>query len=333
MIFFERNFSLTALNTFGIEATAPFFGRYSSVGELVTLLDRAESEGLDVRLLGGGSNTIFLASFAGAVLQSTDTTIERHGHTVVAGAGVVWDDLVAWSVAQGLQGLENLSAIPGSVGASPVQNIGAYGLEAGDAIEWVEFFNPQNQQTERIAGADCAFGYRESIFKKELKGCVVLRVAYRLNAVPIAGDYSLDYGDLRCRVEASGAPTPTSVRAAVAAIRTEKLPDPAVLGNAGSFFKNPVVSVAQFEALKQQYPDIASYPVADGVKVPAGWLIDRAGWKGRREGRVGVHERQALVLVNHGGATGEEILNFAAQIEADVRQKYGIALEKEVTVV
>lgn len=331
MIFFQRNFSLTDLNTFGFESTAPFFGRYSSTDELVELLNKAQGEGLEVRLLGGGSNTIFLPSFAGAVLQSTDTAIKRQGNLVVASAGVVWDDLVAWSVAQGLQGLENLSAIPGSVGASPVQNVGAYGLEAGDRIEWVEFFNRSTQKTEQIAGADCAFGYRESIFKKELKGHVVLRVAYRLNDTKT--DYLLDYGDLKGRVAASGSVTPATIRAAVVAIRAEKLPDPKVLGNAGSFFKNPVVSLAQFEALQAKNPDISSYPATGGIKVPAGWLIDRAGWKGRREGKVGVHERQALVLVNYGGATGVEILDFAAQIEADVLDKYGIALEKEVTIV
>ena len=329
MIFLSRNHSLTALNTFGIEAKASVFGRYASPDELNELMDQLDNP----YVLGGGSNTIFTSSFARSVVQSTDRRIERCGDLVVASAGAVWDDVVAWAVERGLQGLENLSAVPGSVGASPVQNIGAYGLEAGDRIEWVEFFDPKTRKVETIAGADCAFGYRESIFKKELNGCIVLRVAYRVNAAPRTTDFLLDYGDLKACVEASGALTPASVRAAVSAIRAEKLPDPKVLGNAGSFFKNPVISKAQYEELLKKHPDMPHYSVAEGVKVPAGWLIDRAGWKGCREGAVGVHERQALVVVNHGGATGDEILAFSARIEADVEAKYGIALEKEVTAV
>ncbi|MEG0725137.1 MAG: UDP-N-acetylmuramate dehydrogenase [Mucinivorans sp.] len=334
MIFFKENFPLTALNTFGIAATAHYFCQAATLGELNQALTQCRAQGTPWHVMGGGSNTIFTGNFQGAIIQLTNQYIELMANNiVVADAGVVWDDLVEWSVAHDLQGLENLSAIPGFVGASPVQNIGAYGLEAGDKIEWVEYVDPSTGGVNKIAGSDCDFGYRHSIFKDSLSHCIVLRVAYRLKHEAEVSDFRLDYGDLRREVEMMGGVKAANVRAAVVKIRGEKLPDPRILGNAGSFFKNPIVSPEKFAALQSIYPNIPSYKATGGIKIPAGWLIDKAGLKGYREGTVGVHEKQALVIVNHGGATAADILNFAAKIENNVKQKYGITIDKEVTIV
>lgn len=334
MTFLNKNFPLLHLNTFGIKAFAPYFAEVSSYEQLKQALTEIREMKLDFTVLGGGSNTIFTGQFQGAIIKLINTKIEQTDQDiVVADAGVVWDDLVGWCVDRGLQGLENLSAIPGSVGASPVQNIGAYGVEAGDRVEWVEYLDPTTLSVELIDGTHCQFGYRHSIFKARLKGSIVLRVAYKLTPNPMASDFKLDYGDLRAEVGLLGSICAANVRAAVSKIRGEKLPDPAIMGNAGSFFKNPVVSPAKFRELESQYPSIPSYDTQAGVKIPAGWLIDKAGWKGMRQGSVGVHDKQALVIVNHGGATAKDILDFAEAIEASILDKYGIELEKEVTVV
>lgn len=325
MIFSQNDYPLTSLNTFGIKAEARHYVKTDNASDLARVVGESEN----FVMLGGGSNIIFTGRSEATIIQYVASKIELQGELVVVDAGVEWDSLVAWCTDRNINGLENLSLIPGTVGASPVQNIGAYGIEAGDRIEWVEYLDPKTGAVDKIAGRDCRFGYRESIFKHEKRGSVVLRVAYGLGR----GDFRLDYGDLRAEVEKLGGATADNIRAAVIKIRREKLPDPRVLGNAGSFFKNPVINLFDFEQLKKQHPDIPSYAAEGGIKVPAGWLIDRAGWKGRRQGAVGVHEKQALVLVNYGGATADDVLNFAAQIEASIAEKYGIALEKEVTVI
>ncbi|MEF9950755.1 MAG: UDP-N-acetylmuramate dehydrogenase [Mucinivorans sp.] len=334
MTFFQENFSLTSLNTFGIAAKASYFWQTETLEELLAALDQCRAKGVKWHILGGGSNTIFMPSFAGAVIHLSGHRIElQEKSLVVCQAGMVWDQLVEWSVAHGLAGLENLSAIPGTVGASGVQNIGAYGVEAADKIVWIEYLDPTLNTVHKIDAKDCDFAYRHSIFKDKLSHCIVLRVAYGLKSDAVPADFDLDYGALRAEVEKLGALTSANVRQAVMAIRAQKLPDPKVMGNAGSFFKNPVVDSAQFEALIQKFPSIAYYKVEGGVKIPAGWLIDKAGLKGVRSGAVGTHSQQALVIVNHGGATADEILAFAKEIEHQVFDKFGITLEKEVTIV
>lgn len=333
VIFLQENYPLDSLNSFGFKVTARHYARFADVSALQDIIDECADNGLPYHILGGGSNTIFTGNFNGAVLQASSCKVNLAEPTlVVADAGVEWDYFVAWCVEHDLQGLENLSHIPGTVGASPVQNIGAYGIEAADRVEWVEYFDPSTRQLKTIHAKDCQFAYRHSIFKTELSDAVVLRVAYRLCPADRA-DYRIDYGDLGRELQAMSGVSALNIRNAVIKIRSEKLPDPRHLGNAGSFFKNPVVSFAQFAELQKTYPDIAFYALDSGVKIPAGWLIDRAGFKGYRQSRVGVHEKQALVLVNYGGATAEEILNLASVIENAVYEKYGIAIQKEVTIV
>ena len=248
------------------------------------------------------------------------------------GAGVEWDDLVAWAVERNLWGIENLSLIPGKVGAAPVQNIGAYGAEAKDVIRSVRFYDVEADCMRTLTREECAFGYRESIFKQSLKGRTVIteiEIELAKKAAPRLG-----YGDVEREVERLGGATLRNIREAICSIRRSKLPDTAVLGNAGSFFKNPVVARAVAEGLLAQYPEMPHYATADPeqVKLAAGWLIDRAGLKGYCEGRVGVHERQALVLVNHGGATGGEVIALARKVQETVKQKFGIEIDTEVNI-
>ena len=277
-------------------------------------------------VLGGGNNILFTRDYEGVLLCPVAqgiTPLSEEGATVRVRveAGVEWDTLVAWAVERGLWGLENLSLIPGKAGAAPVQNIGAYGCEAKDAIESVEMFCVETRNMLVMDAAHCGFGYRESVFKHAL----------RLSRTP---QPRLGYGDLQREVEALGGPTLEHIREAVCAIRRSKLPDPAVTGNAGSFFKNPVVEAPVAERLRESYPDMPLYPAAAPakVKLAAGWLIDRTGLKGYREGRVGVHDRQALVLVNLGGATGSEVLAFARKVQAKVHEKFGVAIDTEVNI-
>lgn len=334
---FTDNFALRGRNTFGLDATAPYWAEFRTAGELRDIILACRERSLPWYVLGGGSNIILTGNFPGVVIHpaADGITLPEPG-LVRAEAAVVWDDLVAWTVECGLGGLENLSLIPGHAGAAPVQNIGAYGAEAKDTIETVEYFDTETLETVRIKGAECAFGYRESIFKGPLKGrAIVIAVEFRLT--PEADGeytYNIGYGDLYDRVMELGGPTLRNIRQAVIAIREAKLPDPAVTGNAGSFFKNPVIPAAQAEELRRQHPDMPGYPCNGGaeVKVPAAWLIDRAGWKGFRSGTVGVHSRQALVLINLGGATAQEILTLARRIICDVERKFGITLTMEVNV-
>lgn len=334
---FTDNFALRGRNTFGLDATAPYWAEFHTAGELRDIILACRERSLPWYVLGGGSNIILTGNFPGVVIHpaADGITLPEPG-LVRAEAAVVWDDLVAWTVERGLGGLENLSLIPGHAGAAPVQNIGAYGAEAKDTIETVEYFDTETLETVRIKGAECAFGYRESIFKGPLKGrAIVIAVEFRLT--PEADGeytYNIGYGDLHDRVMELGGPTLRNIRQAVIAIREAKLPDPAVTGNAGSFFKNPVIPAAQAEELRRQHPEMPGYPCNGDteVKVPAAWLIDRAGWKGFRSGTVGVHSRQALVLINLGGATAQEILTLARRIICDVERKFGITLTMEVNV-
>ena len=330
-----RDKALEALNTFGVPAFARYYAVFADRRQLDELFSMPETEGLPWYVLGGGSNVLFTGDYEGLMLQPVGKrmeAVEESGETVSvrAEAGVVWDDFVRFCVERGYGGVENLSGIPGSVGAAPVQNVGAYGAEAKDVIREVEIYLPQERTVRMLRREECAFGYRDSVFKRELKGrAIVLSVTFELSRMPV---FRLGYGDLVQEVERLGGASPENVRRAVISIRNAKLPDPAVLGNSGSFFKNPVVAPEAAERLKARYPEMPSYPAPGGGKLAAGWLIDRAGWKGRREGRVGVHDRQALVLVNHGGAAGSEVLELARRIVADVAEKFGVELELEVNV-
>ena len=317
-----------------MDVRAALFFEYDTEDELRTILKSDDFTRYERYIhIGSGSNLLFGTDYDGIVMHSAMRTLEviadADDHVLIrVGSGYVWDNLVAHCVKQGWSGIENLSAIPGEVGASAVQNIGAYGVEVKDVIVRVEAMALDGTM-HTFTNEECRYGYRDSIFKRELRGeYIITHVVYRLEKTP---SYRLDYGDLRIRVEATGEPTLQAVRDAVTAIRDSKLPDPKVLGNAGSFFTNPVVPRLQYEALKEQYPNIPSYPInEDRVKVPAGWLIDSAGWKGRSLGRAAVHDRQALVLVNLGGATGQEVMTLAERICEDIYNKYGIRITPEV---
>ncbi|MDE5707753.1 MAG: UDP-N-acetylmuramate dehydrogenase [Alistipes sp.] len=288
-------------------------------------------------VLGGGNNILFTQDYPSTLLHCTARgirTVERTDDhaTVEADAGTEWDDLVDWSVRHGLWGLENLSLIPGTVGAAPVQNIGAYGCEAKDAIVQVEMFCPETGNVLILDREHCGFGYRDSIFKRSLQGrAIITSVRFRLGTAPAP---RLDYGDVASEVARRGEPTLHNIREAICAIRRTKLPDPAQTGNAGSFFKNPVVPRSTAERLLEQHPDMPHYPTADPdrIKLAAGWLIDRTGLKGWSLGRVGIHPRQALVVVNLGGAGGGEILAFAGTIRQRVLERFGVEIEPEVNI-
>ena len=326
----EQNFSLLPFNTFGIDVRAAAFVEYESVDELQTLLPLAG----DHLHIGRGSNLLFTGDYAGRVLHSailgTEIVAEEGTDVLVrVGGGVLWDDFVQWALSRGLSGVENLSLIPGEVGAAAVQNIGAYGAEVADVVERVEAVELSTGKLRSFAREDCGYAYRHSIFKGALRGTLAItHVSFRLSRVFVP---RLGYGALAQAV--GPAPTAAEVRDAVVRIRRAKLPDPAVQGNAGSFFMNPVVSETAFARLQARWPGVPHYRGEGGVKVPAGWLIEQCGWKGRALGRAGVSERQALVLVNLGGATGRDIVRLAEAVIADVRDMFGITLQPEVNIV
>ena len=326
--------SLRTRNSFGVDQQAARLVEFETPEDLRTRFAAGIPEKWTV--LAGGNNILFTRDYDGVLLTPVArgiTLLSDDGDEVRvrADAGVEWDDLVEWAVGRGLWGIENLSLIPGKAGAAPVQNIGAYGCEAKDAIRRVEMYCVETGAMLTLDAAHCGFGYRESVFKHDLKGRAII------TAVEIALTHTprprLGYGDVEREVEARGGATLRNIREAICAIRRAKLPDPAVLGNAGSFFKNPVVGAAAAERLLAEYPDMPHYPAPEGrVKLAAGWLIDRAGMKGSRKGAVGVHERQALVLVNHGGATGGEVIAFAHEVQERVREKFGIEIDTEVNI-
>lgn len=324
-------------NTLAIDVRCRRLAEFETTEDLYALFsDKSVAKG-SWYVLAGGSNILFTGDYDGTLLHSVNTHIEIVSETpsfvrVRAGAGADWDSFVEWCVERGLWGAENLSLIPGLVGASPVQNIGAYGCEAKDIIESVEMFSAESLSTVTLAREHCAFGYRDSVFKHSLKGRVVITaVNFILGKLPAP---NTGYGDLRDKVESLGGPTLENIRNAVIAIRRAKLPDPAELPNAGSFFKNPVVDADLAAALKERYPSMPLYPSgrSTDAKLAAGWLIEQSGWKGRRVGNVGMHDKQALVLVNYGGATGREILGFAAEVSGSVYENFGVEITPEVNI-
>ena len=340
----EENVSLRPYNTFGLDVQARYFARFASADALRELLQLPQVQAADKLILGGGSNLLFTQDFGGVVLKNEIRGLEilsEDGDTntalVRAGAGESWHGMVEYALDQDLSGIENLSLIPGTVGAAPLQNIGAYGAELRDTFDHLEAIEISTGALRVFATDACGFGYRESVFKNALKNqFVVTAVVLRLHrqARP-----NVRYGaitDTLAELGIMGEPTALDVSRAVVHIRRSKLPDPAQIGNAGSFFKNPEISQARFDHLRSQYPDLPGYPVPGGVKVPAGWLIEQAGWKGLRRGpgagTHGVHDRQALVLVNHGGATGSELRALAEEIIAAVRQQFTVELHPEVNI-
>ena len=338
---FLRDFPLASFNSFGVAATARAFAVVSSEQQLMRWCAE-HGKATPPLLMGGGSNLLFTCDIEAPVLQLAPRgtrVVFDEGNTVLveAMAGEPWHPFVLWTLKQGLCGLENLSWIPGFVGAAPVQNIGAYGVEIAETVDTVMTINTHSGEPREFTHSECAFGYRDSVFKHDVDGSrdrhAITRVRFRLQKKFTP---RIDYGELKTELQqaAIAAPTASDVSHAVIAIRSRKLPDPAVIGNAGSFLKNPVVAADVAASLKSRYPNMPQYPAADGrVKIAAGWLIEQAGWKGRSVGAAGVHSQHALVLVNHGGATGAELWALAVAVQADVKDKFGITLEPEPRVV
>lgn len=329
----EQNYSLEQHNTFHLPAKTRWFMEYETEEELEKILhDEYFQECLSTHI-GSGSNLLFINDYNGIILHSAikgiNVVSEDDDHVVIrVGAAELWDDVVAFAVSKGWFGIENLSLIPGETGAAAVQNIGAYGVEIKDVIESVEAWNQLTFEKVCFSVSDCDYSYRNSRFKNlHLDPHIITYVNIRLSKKE---SFSLDYGQLKEKFS-DVQPTLQSVRDAVIAIRKEKLPDPSELGNAGSYFMNPIIPAEQFDKLKALYPTIPSYPASEGkVKVPAGWLIEQCGFKGKRHGEVGVYEKQALVLVNYGGATGDEIALVAESIRTAVNDRFGIELMPEV---
>jgi UDP-N-acetylmuramate dehydrogenase len=326
--------SLKPFNSFGVDVRAQLFAEAHSDAEVREALDYAASKALPLLVIGGGSNLLLTADIQALVLRMATRGIRvlsDDGSQVVieAEAGEPWHPFVQHTLAQGLSGLENLSLIPGTVGAAPMQNIGAYGVEIKDVFAGLTALDRQTGELRDFTLEECNFAYRDSLFKQQPGRWLILRVRFTLNRT---AHLHLEYGPVRQRLTEQGIehPTPTNVSQAICSIRSEKLPDPAVLGNAGSFFKNPLVPAALVTRLKVEYPDLVAYAQPDGqMKLAAGWLIEKAGWKGFREADAGVHKLQALVLVNYGGATGLQLLALAQRIQADISQRFSVELEME----
>ncbi|MFY7669710.1 UDP-N-acetylmuramate dehydrogenase [Tenacibaculum sp. MEBiC06402] len=332
----QKNISLKKYNTFGIDVNAKRFISVNSVYELQQLLEKEK----DLFLLSGGSNMLLTRDIEKLVVHINikGISIDRENDNSVyltVNAGENWHEFVLWSIEQGYGGIENLSLIPGNVGTCPIQNIGAYGVEVKDTITKVEAIEIDTNKLVSFSNEECSFGYRNSIFKNEAKGkYIITSVCFKLSKI----DHSLNtsYGAIEKELSERNINIPTikDVSDAVIAIRRSKLPDPKEIGNSGSFFKNPVISIEHFDELKSKHPTIPSYPISDSeIKVPAGWLIEQSGFKGKRFGEYGVHEKQALVLVNYGNASGREIFELAQEIQKTIKKEFKIDLEIEINVI
>ena len=334
----EKNISLLPFNTFRINASASHYANINSTDDINEIIQQKLPEQHNTLVLGGGSNILFTKDFEGLVLKNNllgkQIIKETDEHVFVkASAGEIWHEFVLFCISKNYGGLENLSLIPGSVGASPIQNIGAYGAEIKDTFHELEAVHLFEGHAKTFSLSECNFGYRESVFKHVLKGqYFITSVTFKLNKKP---KFRTDYGQIQAELDRMKV-TELSVKAisdAVCSIRRSKLPDPAQIGNAGSFFKNPVISNEQFSELKTQFPDISAYPSDSSTKIAAGWLIEKAGWKGKTLDGYGVHKNQALVLVNYGGATGNQIYNLSSEIIASIQKMFGITLEREVNMI
>lgn len=330
----QKQADLSSLNTLQLCSTAELMVDLFSPQDLLSVIQNPQLKSLKWNILGGGSNLVLPSLIQGLVLrplnQGQELLREDADHWFVkAQAGTNWHDFVQWTLQQGFYGLENLSLIPGTVGAAPIQNIGAYGVEVKDTLWEVHALDLNSGQSRIFQNSECHFSYRDSFFKQEGAGkYLIWEVIFKL---PKKHKLHLDYGDVRKELEKQNIvdPTPRDVAAAVISLRQSKLPDPKVIGNAGSFFKNPIVSKAQREDLLKKFPDLVSYPYLDQYKLAAGWLIDRSGWKGKKLGPVGMYEKQALVLVNHGGGNAEDVLKLAREVAKDVKERFGVLIEPE----
>lgn len=338
MLQIQQNVSLKNFNTFGVEANAKYFVEINRKEELAELFLDPQWQQTKTLVLGGGSNLLLLNDFEGIVVRINIRGIEhRISHDDVfieAGAGEVWNDLVNFCVVRGYAGLENLSLIPGSVGAAPIQNIGAYGVELKDVFRSCNAFELATGAFKTFSKEDCRFEYRESIFKNEQKDkYIIVSVKLQLSLIP---HFNLTYGAIEQELANRNITSPTirDVSQVVSHIRVSKLPDPSTIGNAGSFFKNPIISQDQFKPLQAKFPEIVHYPAGDSqIKLAAGWLIEQCGWKGKVAGHTGTWKNQALVLVNHGGATGQQVYAFSSQIIDSVYTKFGVSLQREVNII
>ncbi len=329
-----ENVSLKQFNSFGVDVQANYFFSFNRLDCLINMLSTNKFPKL---ILGGGSNILFTKNFEGLILQPLLKGIEVINENneecfVRVACGECWDEFVAFAVSRNWCGVENLSGIPGNVGACPVQNIGAYGVEVKNVIYEVEALELETFNVQKFSNADCKFEYRDSVFKKEFKGkYLITHVTFCLQK---KHDFNLCYGDIETAVKKIGAVNLENIREAVLQIRTNKLPDPSIIGNAGSFFKNPVISLLLLKKIMRDFAGVPHYKISNSeFKIPAGWLIDQCGWKNFRSGNVGVHDKQALVLVNYGNATGPEILNLADHIVASVFEKFQIKLSMEVNII
>lgn len=333
-----ENYSLKELNTFGVDANAAWFIDIFNEDELKSLFSDEQWKHCKRLVLGGGSNMLFTSDFKGLVIHikipGIKYKIEGDDVYVTAGAGIVWNDLVNYCVENEFAGIENLSLIPGSVGASPIQNIGAYGVELQDIFHSCRAFEIETGTIRVFNKEDCRFSYRDSAFKSSLKGLfIITEVTFKLSRI---FSPNVNYGAITEELRKRGISDPTirDLSAVISHIRVSKLPDPATIGNAGSFFKNPIVPVGKFIQLQSNFPDIVHFPAAEGsIKISAGWLIEYCGWKGKISGNTGTWKNQALVLVNHGKATGNEIFNFSEAIIESVNSTFGILLEREVNII
>ncbi len=336
----QNNMNLRPFNTFGVEAQATSFARFTSQKELSHFLEQNDKRTPKILILGGGSNVLFTTDYEGLVLKCEIPGITIVSETekdifVRAGAGVNWHEFVMYCVEHNFAGVENLVMIPGTCGAAPVQNIGAYGVELKDTFEQLEAFHLDDRRLIRFTRDECAFGYRNSVFTGKHKNeFAILNITLKLSKRPSP---NISYGSIGKELDRMGVRTigTRDIAKAVMNIRTDKLPDPATLGNAGSFFKNPEIDLGQYEKLKIAYPDIIAFPVPgqEGCfKLVAAWLIEKCGWKGRKKGAAGCYDKQPLILVNLGGATGKEILAVSAEIIQDVHKKFGVILEREVNI-
>ncbi|MEQ9265876.1 MAG: UDP-N-acetylmuramate dehydrogenase [Balneolaceae bacterium] len=335
----KENVDLSGFTTMGVAALARYYIEVQSLSELKEAITFARAKEQKLLVLGGGSNLLFIDDFDGVIVRNLIKGIklvEEDEDSVLlkVGAGEDWNEFVEYTVSEGYGGIENLSLIPGTVGAAPIQNIGAYGVELKDTFESLEALHIESGEKQNFDESQCSFGYRDSIFKRELKGkVIILSVTLRLNKSP---KLNFEYEALKEKLNEKGIQNPSviDISKAVIEVRQSKLPDPKEIGNTGSFFKNPEIETSEYDDLKLKYPTIPGYKVSDTItKVPAGWLIEQAGWKGMRFGDAGIHDKQALVLVNHGKATGEELWELAQKIQASVVEKFNIRLMPEVNII
>ena len=334
-----ENYPLLKLNTFGVDVKAKYFTSINTINELIELTKTNVFKDLELLILGGGSNILFTKDFDGLVILNNikgKEIIDQNQQSIFLkiGAGENWHELVMYCVDNGWGGIENLSLIPGNTGTAPMQNIGAYGVEIKETFIELEALEISSGKIVKFNNSDCEFGYRESVFKNKMKNqYIILNITLELKKNPVL---NINYGDVKAILESQNIKNPTikEVSNAIISIRQSKLPDPKKIGNSGSFFKNPIVSLNQLELIKKKYPNVVNYEINENeFKIAAGWLIERAGWKGKKFNNYGIHEKQALVLVNYGLANGMEIFELSEKIILDIKDKFGITLEREVNII